>query len=245
VLDRRSRCAGLGGFDTGACSNPSACSGGERQYDRVTSPASSAGTCINTPERGRRRHSSCCASPASHVIALDSAFGMLRAAGRRSRAGVFSTGVRGMPRTCLWRMPASTWSSAVLCCSGVSDAVFAEFRRVLRRADGLSFTSLRPDTLHELRALGQRGLAQPRQPLYQHARLKRCHGARWLCGAGARRRALHIDLRRKCAASRGSKTIGAHNCHRRPSQGSNGTRKFAAMRAAYETFRHEGHCGNL
>jgi len=65
------------------------------QYDRVTSRKQRS-TCINTPERGRRRHSSCCARPAVSCDCLG--LGLRHAARRRAPAvvaGVFSPGVRG------------------------------------------------------------------------------------------------------------------------------------------------------
>ena len=92
--------------------------------------------------------------PAAHVLALDSALGMLRAAARQQ------TWFRPFAQDLCGRGAAAVGQtgSVDLILSNFMlpwvdpDAVFAEFRRVLGPRGLLSFTSLGPDTLRELRA---------------------------------------------------------------------------------------------
>ena len=91
--------------------------------------------------------------PHAHVLAVDSALGMLRAA-----AGQQSW-FRPFARVCAdaVRLPLKDGSVDLILSNFMlpwsdPDAVFAEFRRVLAARGLLSFTSLGPDTLKELRA---------------------------------------------------------------------------------------------
>jgi malonyl-CoA O-methyltransferase len=101
--------------------------------------------------------------PDAEIIELDLAEGMLRAsrAKQREAAGFFGrlTG-RGKPwQVCadLERLPLADasidmiWSNLAIQWVNVPDAMFAEFRRVLRPEGMLMFSSLGPDTLQELR----------------------------------------------------------------------------------------------
>jgi malonyl-CoA O-methyltransferase len=91
--------------------------------------------------------------PESQVIALDSAFGMLREASRRSSL------VSPFHKVCAdaEHLPLAAGSVDLIISNLMlqwchPDAVFAEFRRVLAPRGRLNFTTLGPGTLHELRA---------------------------------------------------------------------------------------------
>jgi len=180
--------------------------------------------------------------PVGQVIALDSAFGMLRAAGRQqSWAGCFH-------RVCAdaERLPLADASVDVIISNLMLqwcdvDAVFAEFRRVLAPGGCLSFTSLGPDTLHELRTAWS--------SVDSHSHVNRFINMQDLSAAMVRAgfAAPVLDVERYTltyAQVRGLaadlKAIGAHNVTAGRPKGLTGPRKFAAMQAAYETFRREG-----
>jgi len=181
--------------------------------------------------------------PASHVIALDSAFGMLRAAGRpQSWLGCFHRVCADAAHLPLADASVDLVISSLMLQWCDPDAVFAEFRRVLAPRGCLSFTSLGPDTLHELRAAWA--------SVDSHSHVNRFINMHDLSAAMVRAgfAAPVLDVERYTltyAEVRGLaadlKTIGAHNVTAGRPRGLTGPRKFAAMQAAYETFRHEGH----
>ena len=141
--------------------------------------------------------------PDARVLAVDSARGD---AARRGRAGAPGFGPsRGSART--RRGCRSPDGSVDLVFSNFllpwcdPDALFAEFRRVLAPRGFLTFTSLGPDTLKELRAAWAAvDCSQPRAAVHRHARSRRCAGARRLRRAGARCRALYPALHRRARA---------------------------------------------
>jgi malonyl-CoA O-methyltransferase len=180
--------------------------------------------------------------PVSQVIALDSAFGMLRVAGRQqSWLGCFLRVCADAEHLPLADASVDLIFSSLMLQWCDLDAVFAEFRRVLAPGGCLHFTSLGPDTLHELRAawasvdshshvnrfidmqdvsaaMVRAGLATPMLDVERHTLIY------------AEVRGLTADL----------KAIGAHNVTSGRPKGLTGPRKFAAMQAAYEIFRREG-----
>jgi malonyl-CoA O-methyltransferase len=177
--------------------------------------------------------------PESQVIALDSALGMLHVAGHRQSL------VSRFHRVCAdaQHLPLATGSVDLIISNLMlqwcdPDAVFAEFRRVLAPSGSLSFTTLGPGTLRELRASWA--------AVDSHAHVNRFIDVRDLGVALARAgfatslfyvehytltyakvRELAMDL----------KAIGAHHVTAGRSKGLTGPRKFAAMEAAYEGFR--------
>jgi malonyl-CoA O-methyltransferase len=91
--------------------------------------------------------------PRSQVLAVDSAHGMLRAAAARS------SWLRPLARVCadVGSLPLKDASVDLIFSNfmlpwGDPDRVFAEFRRVLAPRGLLTFTTLGPDTLRELRS---------------------------------------------------------------------------------------------
>ena len=182
--------------------------------------------------------------PKSHVIAADLAPGMLREAGRRQ------TLLRRFSRVAAdaAAMPFATGSTDMLFSSLMlqwcndPDAVFRECRRVLRPGGVLTFTSLGPDTLKELRrswdaadpghahvngfidmhdlgdALTRAGFAEPVLDVERYTRDLR---------GGHRPDARPQDDR------------GAQR-QRGPAPGLTGKATLARMVAAYESFRRDG-----
>ena len=135
------------------------------------------------------------------------------------------------------------FSSLMLQWCNDPDARLRECRRVLRPGGVLTFTSLGPDTLKELRALWH--AADPSHAhvnaFHRHARSRGRADPGRLCRTGARRRALHADLRvRPCDLMRDLKTIGAHNANAGRPPGLTGKATLARMMAAYESFRRDG-----
>lgn len=180
--------------------------------------------------------------PASQVIALDSAFGMLRAAGRRQ------SWVRRFHRVCAdaEHLPLADASVDLIFSSLMLqwcdlDAVFAEFRRVLAPGGCLRFTSLGPDTLHELRA----AWASVDSNSHVNRFINMHDVSATLLRAGFAAPVLDVERYTVTYAEvRGLaadlKAIGAHNVTVGRPKGLTGPRKFAAMQVAYETFRRGG-----
>ncbi len=181
--------------------------------------------------------------PVGQVVALDSAFGMLRAAGRQqSWAGSFHRVCADAAHLPLADASVDLIVSNLMLQWCDPDAVFAEFRRVLAPLGCLKFTSLGPDTLHELRAAWA--------SVDSHSHVNRFINIHDLSAAMMRAgfAAPVLDVERYTltyAEVRGLaadlKAIGAHNVTSGRPKGLTGPRKFAAMQAAYETFRREGH----
>jgi malonyl-CoA O-methyltransferase len=180
--------------------------------------------------------------PKALVIALDSSLGMLRAAaGQRSW-------LRPFERVCADAelLPLADGSVDVIVSNLMlqwcnPDAVFAEFRRVLAPHGLLSFSTLGPDTLRELRtAWGRVDAHSHVQPFIDMHDL----GDALVRGGFAspvldveRFTLSYVDVRRVAADL---KATGAHNAAADRIRGLTSPRKFAAMQTAYEQFRQDG-----
>jgi malonyl-CoA O-methyltransferase len=180
--------------------------------------------------------------PKARVLALDSSLQMLKVAAKQQ------SWLRPFERVCadaeLLPLPDG---SVDLIVSNLMlqwcnpDAVFAEFRRVLKPSGLLSFSALGPDTLRELRtAWGQ---------IDAHTHVHRFIDMHDLGDALVRngfaapvldveRLTLQYLNVRKVAAD--LKATGAHNSTAARARGLTSPRKFAAMQAAYEEFRQDG-----
>jgi malonyl-CoA O-methyltransferase len=121
------------------------------------------------------------------------------------------------------------------------DAVFAEFRRVLKPAGLLSFSAFGPDTLRELRLAWRQ--ADAHSHVHQFIDMHDLGDALVRNGFAApvldvERFTLQYRDVRQLAAD--LKAIGAHNSTAGRARGLTSPRKFAAMQAAYEEFRRDG-----
>ncbi len=121
------------------------------------------------------------------------------------------------------------------------DAVFAEFRRVLAPHGLLSFSAFGPDTLRELRAAWKQ--VDSHSHVHQFIDMHDLGDALVRGGFAApvldvERFTLQYLNVRKVAAD--LKATGAHNATAGRARGLTGSRKFAAMQAAYESFRRDG-----
>lgn len=185
--------------------------------------------------------------PRAEVIALDFSWGMLRIAARQQ------SWLRPFTRVCAdaERLPLPDgcidlilsnfmlqWSDA--------DAVFAEFRRVLAPQGFLSFTTLGPDTLRELRTAwlaAEKGCAGSEVRVMPFFDMHDLGDALLRAGFAApvldvdRYTLTYTDVRRLAADL---KAIGARNALTGRPKGLTGPRRLAAMQAAYETFRIDG-----
>jgi malonyl-CoA O-methyltransferase len=181
--------------------------------------------------------------PRARVLALDIATGMLREAGRNQ--GWW----RRFDRVCAdaERMPLADasvdliFSNLMLQWCAEPDAVFHEFKRVLKPRGLLTFSTLGPDTLMELRAAWA-------------AVDERTHVSRFLdmheIGDALVRARLAepvLDVERftltydtAIALMRDLKAIGAQNATAGRPSGLTGRAAFAAVTQAYERFRIEG-----
>lgn len=181
--------------------------------------------------------------PRARVIALDIAPGMLRAAGRQR--GWF----RRFDRVCadaahLPLADASVdllFSNLMLQWCNDPDALFAEFRRVLKPHGVLSFSTFGPDTLKELRA------AWASVDDYTH--VNRFIDMHDLGDALVRARLAEpvLDVENftltyddTLALMKDLKAIGAHNVTAGRPAGLTGRGKLQAMMAAYEQRRTDG-----
>jgi malonyl-CoA O-methyltransferase len=121
------------------------------------------------------------------------------------------------------------------------DAVFAEFRRVLRPQGLLSFSALGPDTLRELRSAWQQ--VDAHSHVHQFIDMHDLGDALVRNGFAApvldveRITLQYLDVRKVAADL---KATGAHNSTAARARGLTTPRKFAAMQAAYEQFRQDG-----
>jgi malonyl-CoA O-methyltransferase len=180
--------------------------------------------------------------PKAQVLAVDSAVGMLRAAARRQ------SWLRPFRRLCAdaAELPLEDGSVDLIASNFMlpwteADAVFAEFRRVMAPRGFLSFTSLGPDTLKELRAAWAK--------VDSHSRVHRFIDMHDLGDALVRAGFSEpvLDVERytlRYADVRGLaadlKAVGARNATAGRPKGLTGPRKFAALQAAYEVDRSDG-----
>ncbi|MDP8983546.1 MAG: malonyl-ACP O-methyltransferase BioC [Pseudomonadota bacterium] len=179
----------------------------------------------------------------AHIIALDSSLGMLRvAAGRQSWFRPFT-------RLCAdaEQLPLPDGSVDLIVSNFMlqwsdPDAVFAEFRRVLAPRGFLSFSTLGPDTLRELRAAWlQAGGADDR--VIAFIDMHDLGDALVRAGFAApvldveRYILKYADVRR---LAQDLKATGARNPLAGRPKGLTGPRRFAAMQAAYEHLRSDG-----
>jgi len=180
--------------------------------------------------------------PAAHVIAVDFAFGMLRAAGRQQ------SWLRPFTRVCAAaeRLPLADASVDLIVSNFMLqwsnlDIVLAEFRRVLAPRGLLTFTTLGPDTLHELRSAWAQVDAHTR--VSQFMDMHDVGDALVRAGFAApvldvdRYTLFYGDVRRLAADL---KALGARNATVGRPKGMTTPRKFAAMQAAYEKHRDGG-----
>jgi malonyl-CoA O-methyltransferase len=183
------------------------------------------------------------AYPAAGVIGVDIAHAMLLQA--RSKSGWW----RRPKFVCgdMERLPFQNQSVDMLI-SNVSlqwcndlDAVFAEFRRVLRPGGALFFSTFGPDTLRELRSSWQ--VADD----YSHvnAFLDMHDVGDALVRAGLAEPVLDVErITLTYAEVRGLmsdlKVLGAHNVTQGRARGLTGRGAWRAMLAAYEKFRRDG-----
>ena len=180
--------------------------------------------------------------PKAVVIALDASQGMLRAAARQQ------SWLRPFARVCADAalLPLKDGSVDLIVSNLMlhwcdPDAVFAEFRRVLAPQGLLQFSAFGPDTLQELRA----AWAQVDSMSHVHRFIDMHDLGDALVRAGFASPVLDVEkfsLRyldvRKVAAD--LKATGAHNATLGRARGLTSPRKFAAMQAAYESFRQDG-----
>jgi malonyl-CoA O-methyltransferase len=180
--------------------------------------------------------------PGALVIALDSSPGMLRTAARRR------SWLRRFALVCAdaGQLPLADGSIDLILSNLMlqwcnPDAVFAECRRVLAPRGLLSFTTLGPDTLGELRAAWTR--VDPCSHVHQFIDMHDLGDA--VVRAGFASPVLDVERYTlsyadvlKIAAD--LKATGAHNVTAGRAKGLTGRGKFAAMQSVYETFRQEG-----
>jgi malonyl-CoA O-methyltransferase len=185
--------------------------------------------------------------PRAHVVALDSSLGMLRVAGRQQ------SWFRPFSRLCAdaERLPLPDGSVDLILSNFMlqwsdPDAVFAEFRRVLAPRGFLSFTTLGPDTLRELRTAWMGaglGYAVSQARVIQFIDMHDIGDA--LVRAGFAAPVLDVERYTLEYADVPSlaadlKAIGAQNAAAGRPKGLTTPRKFAAMQAAYEAYRAGG-----
>lgn len=180
--------------------------------------------------------------PKALVIALDASQPMLRAAGRRQ------TWLRRFARLCgdAECLPLADGSVDLILSNLMlqwcnPDAVFAEFRRVLKPHGLLCFTTLGPDTLRELRSAW--AAVDSRTHVNQFIDMHDIGDALVRGGFAApvldveRYTLSYRDVR---AVAADLKATGAHNATMGRARGLTGRRRFAALRTAYDAFRQDG-----
>jgi malonyl-CoA O-methyltransferase len=180
--------------------------------------------------------------PKATVLALDSSIEMLKLAGRQR------SWLRPFQRACADAalLPLANGSVDLIVSNLLlqwcdPDAVFAEFRRVLKPEGLLSFSSFGPDTLRELRSAWRQ--ADAHIHVHQFIDMHDLGDALVRNGFAApvldveRFSLQYLDVRKVAADL---KATGAHNATAGRARGLTGPRKFAAMQAAYEQFRQDG-----
>jgi malonyl-CoA O-methyltransferase len=180
--------------------------------------------------------------PKAQVVALDSSRQMLEVAGKRK------SWLRPFERICADAQALPLRDGSVdLVVSNLMlqwcdpDAVFAEFRRVLKPSGLLSFSAFGPDTLRELRA----AWGQVDRHSHVHLFIDMHDLGDALVRAGFAAPVLdverftlqYLDVR-KIAGD--LKATGARNLTAARAKGLTSPRKFAAMQTAYEQFRQDG-----
>jgi len=180
--------------------------------------------------------------PKALVIALDSSALMLQAAGRRQSWLRRFARVRADAE----RLPLADGSVDLILSNLMlqwcnPDPVFAEFRRVLAPHGLLSFTTLGPDTLRELRSAW--GEVDTYTHVHQFIDMHDIGDALVRGGFASpvldveRYTLAYPDVRR---VADDLKATGARNATMGRPRGLTGRRQFTAMQAAYETFRQDG-----
>ena len=180
--------------------------------------------------------------PKARVIALDSSRKMLEEAKRQQ------SWLRPFGRVCADAelLPLGEGSVDLIVSNLMlhwcdPDAVFAEFRRVLKPHGLLSFSAFGPDTLRELRAAWT--AVDSRSHVHQFIDMHDLGDALVRGGFAApvldveRFTLQYLDVRKVAADL---KATGAHNATAGRARGLTTARKFAAMQAAYENFRQDG-----
>jgi malonyl-CoA O-methyltransferase len=180
--------------------------------------------------------------PKAQVVALDFSARMLHAAGRQQ------SWLRRFARVCAdaERLPLADGSVDLILsnlllqwCNPIQ--VFAEFRRVLAPHGLLTFTTLGPDTLRELRSAWAE--VDSRSHVHQFIDMHDLGDALVRGGFASpvldveRYTLSYADVRRVAADL---KATGAHNATMGRARGLTGRRQFAALQAAYESHRQDG-----
>jgi malonyl-CoA O-methyltransferase len=180
--------------------------------------------------------------PKARVIALDFSACMLHAAGRQQ------PWLRRFARVCAEaeRLPFADGCVDLILSNLMlqwcdPDPVFAEFRRVLAPHGLLTFTSLGPDTLRELRSAWAK--VDSCTHVHQFIDMHDIGDALVRSGFASpvldveRYTLTYLDVRRVAADL---KATGAHNAAMGRARGLTGRRQFAALQAAYEAHRQDG-----
>ncbi len=180
--------------------------------------------------------------PKARVIAVDSSRRMLQAAARQQ------SWLRRFSRVCAdaGRLPFADGSVDLILSNLMlqwcdPERVFAEFRRVLAPHGLLSFTTLGPDTLRELRSAWRE--ADSHTHVHQFIDMHDIGDALVRGGFASpvldveRYSLTYPDVRGVAADL---KATGARNATMGRARGLTGRRRFAAMQAAYEAFRQDG-----
>ena len=181
--------------------------------------------------------------PRAHVIAVDHAEPMARRSRARRRWFRRLHGVCADAR----RLPLRdasvdlVFSNLMLQWLGPPDAVFLEFRRVLRPEGRLVFTTFGPDTLLELRDAW--ATVDDRVHVNRFIDMHDIGDA--LLRTGFRdpvmdAERMTVTYRDTMALMRDLKAIGAHNVNAGRPRGLTGPRRLRAMQAAYERHRAQG-----
>jgi malonyl-CoA O-methyltransferase len=180
--------------------------------------------------------------PKALVVALDSSRGMLAAAARQR------SWLRPFERVCADAelLPLGDGSVDLVLSNLMlqwcnPDAVFAEFRRVLKPNGLLSFSAFGPDTLRELRAAWRE--VDSHSHVHRFIDMHDLGDALVRSGFSApvldveRFTLSYLDVRKVAADL---KATGAHNATAGRAKGLTSPGKFAGMEAAYESFRQDG-----
>jgi malonyl-CoA O-methyltransferase len=180
--------------------------------------------------------------PKAQVVALDSSLQMLKVAAKQQ------SWLRPFERVCADAelLPLRDGSVDLIVSNLMlqwcnPDAVFAEFRRVLKPSGLLSFSAFGPDTLRELRTAW--GQIDAHSHVNQFIDMHDLGDALVRNGFAApvldveRFTLQYLDVRRVAADL---KATGAHNSTAGRARGLTSPRKFAAMQTAYEKFRQDG-----